>query len=212
MSLYRKYAQGEVLKTDFNLTMDNIDYYINSANLMNQEIKWLKTLLNLYSKLENPELYTESLYSEEYIRKRIAKIESERTMTEFAEQINIDKELIKVEKEIDIMRPLVLDAVEGTKVENHEKMSHFVDLLSSLEEQRNDIYGLKYKDLKSNLPKIYYMILEGVDIDTVNSCFIKMKNVLNGKITAEAAASSLMDESSVKYNLPKTIYDPIRPK
>jgi hypothetical protein len=155
-------------------------------------------------------LYTESLYSEEYIRKRIAKIESEREIQTYEQQIKVEKDLLKAEQDIDTMRPLVLDPEEGKKVEHHEKMSQYSDRYSLLEEQRNDIYGAKYKDLKTNLPKIYYMILEGVDIDTVNSCFIKMKNVLNGKITAEAAASSLMDESSVKYNLPKSIYDPIR--
>ena len=211
MSLYRKYAQGEAVKTNFNLTLSNIDEYIFMSNLMNDELRSIKTLLSLYKKRENPN----PDYSEEYINTRINSIESNVFKVfdkdEMQARIKVEQELIFLEAEMDKMRPLVFDQEEGKKPEHHEKMSSLSDRYTLVEEEKNTLYGIKYLNLKTNLPKIYYMILEGVDINTVNSCFANMKKVLSGDITTEKAADSLMDESTRKYNLPKTIYDPIRP-
>jgi hypothetical protein len=207
MSLYRKYAQGDAVKTNFNLTLANIDEYIFMSNSMNDELKLVKSLLNLYKKREN----NSPDYSQEYINTRINALESKiANMDEMQSQIKIEQELIFLDSEIDKVRPLVFDKEEGKKQEHHERMTSLTERYSVVEEEKNNIYGVKYVKLKANLPKIYYMILEGVDINTVNSCFANMKKVLSGAITSEDAADKLMDESTRKYNLPKTLYDPIR--
>ena len=211
MTLYRKHAQGQTVKGDFSLTNDNIDKYHTMAKQMDEDVRWVKTYLNLLNKRDYPELNTDSLYTPEYISRRLEKLKAQNPLTQDVEKlIKVTQELEKVEKEMAKMRPLVFDKIEGQKVEHHERMSELNDRFNELEEEINNIYALKYGDLRTHLPKIYYMILEGVDIETVNSCFIKMKFVLSGKLSTEAAASKLMDESQAKYNLPKTIYDPIR--
>ena len=211
MTLYRKHAQAAPVKGDFTLTYENVDKYHMSSQQMDEEIRWLKTIINLRKKLANPEDTADSLYTPEYIQRRLAKLEAQRPITEDIRKcIKIVEELDQIEKEMSKLRPLVFDKVEGQKVEHHERLADLHDRFTALEEEQNDIYGSKYPDLKKNLPKIYYMILEGVDIETINSCFTKMKSVLGGTITAEEAANKLMDESQKKYNLPSTLYDPIR--
>ena len=208
-----KHAQGPAEKGDFNLTKDNIDLYQTMANAMDEEIRWTKTLLNLRYKLAHPDENKDSLYTPEYISRRLEKILAQRNPTaDTDEYIKISEELDEVNRNIAIMRPIVFDQEEGKNPEHHEKMSLLTDKWNELQEARNDIYGRKYPSLKTNLPKIYYMILEGVDMGTVNSCFNKMKSVLLGSLSTEQAANKLMDESQAKYNLPKTIYDPIRNK
>jgi hypothetical protein len=212
MTLYRKHAQGPTVKGDFTLSYENIDKYHRMAQEMDEEVRWIKTLINLRFKRDHPESNKDdALFTPEYIERRLAKVEAMRPMTaEVQEHIRVNQELYLLEKELDIVRPLVFDKVHGQNPENHERMSVLNDKWNDLEEQRNIIYGRKYPELKENLPKIYYMILEGVDMDTVNSCFLKMKSVLSGTLTTEEAASRLMKESEEKYNLPKTLYDPIR--
>ncbi len=211
MTLYRKYAQGAPVKGDFSLTYENVDKYHQLSQQMDEEIRWLKTVINLRKKLANPEDTADSLYTPEYIQRRLAKLEAQRTITEDMNTcIKIAEELAQIDQQMSVLRPLVFDKVEGQKVEHHERMSDLHDRFTALEEQQNDIYGSKYPDLKKNLPKIYYMILEGVDMETIDSCFTKMKSVLSGMLTAEEAANKLMDESQKKYNLPSTLYDPIR--
>jgi hypothetical protein len=211
MTLYRKHAQGETVKGDFSLTYDNIDRYHTMAKSMDDEVRWAKTVINLRNKRDYPELNADSLYTPEYIARRLEKITLQRPITgDLEELIKSSQELDNVEREMAKMRPLVFDPEEGKKVEHHERMSELNDRFNALEEQINSMYARKYGELQLHLPKIYYMILEGVDMDTVNSCFNKMKSVLSGRLTTEEAASKLMDESQTKYNLPKTIYDPIR--
>jgi hypothetical protein len=211
MTLYRKHAQGPAIKGDFTLSYDNIEQYHRMAQQMDDEVRWTKNLINLRNKLDHPEENTDSLYTPEYLARRIAKLEAMRPITEDTkEHIRVTQELTELQKEINKTTPLVFDKVEGQNPEHHERMSELNDKWNALEEQRNNIYGRKYPELKEHLPKIYYMILEGVDMDTVNSCFNKMKSVLSGSLTSEEAANRLMKESETKYNLPKTLYDPIR--
>jgi hypothetical protein len=211
MTLYRKHAQGETVKGDFTLSVENIDMYHRMSQKMDDEVRWTKTLINLRHKRDHPESITDNLYTPEYIARRIVKLEAMRPIDDdVREHLQVSQDLTEVEKELDIVKPLVFDKVEGQKAENHERMSDLNDRWNALQEQRNDIYSRKYGQLRDHLPKIYYMILEGVDMDTVNSCFNKMKSVLTGSLSAEDAANRLMTESETKYNLPKTIYDPIR--
>ncbi len=213
MSLYRRHAQGTPVKGDFTLTVDNIDQYLQYALDMNEEIVWLNHLADLHYKLAHLDTLDDELYTEEYLRRRLATLENKRDMSDDLKHIqDIKARLAEVQKEISIMRPLVFDKEEGKKTEHHVKMSELDDRRKLLEEEINDFYGQKYPNLRQNLPKVYYMIIDGCDIGTVRSCFTQMKQVLLGKKTSEQAAGALMDESSSKYNLPSTIWDPIRIK
>ena len=72
------------------------------------------------------------------------------------------------------------------------------------------IFRDKYSELCNDLPKIFYMILDGGDINTVKSCFSQMRMVLSGKVSVDAATENLMKESSKRYNLPSGFWDPLK--
>lgn len=213
MSLYRRHAQGDVIKGEFSLTAENIDQYLDYAIKMNREQTWLTHVNNLKYKLAHLEEVDDELYTEDYLKRRLAKVmaEKETETTSDDEELYAIKERLYINnKEIDKVRPLVFDKIEGTKEENHARMSDLNDEHNMLEEQINQFYGKKYPELKEHLPKVYYMIIDGVDIDMVISCFKQMKEVLLNNLTSEQAVNTLMDESTACYNLPATIYDPIR--
>lgn len=216
MSLYRRYAQGAPEKvSDFTLTQDNIDQYLKYALDMNDDINWLNHMSDLQYKLEHVDELDDELYTREYIERRIETVRAKRngTDTESLEEMKkIKADLFFVNKEIDKVRPLVFDKVEGQKGEHHIRMSELDDRRKELEDQVDEFYGQRYSNLKKNMKKIYYIIIDGVDINTVQSCFMQMKQVLLNNKTPEEATNELMDESTSKYNLPSTIWDPIRSK
>lgn len=211
-----RHAQGEAVKGEFDLTRDNIDEYLEYSVQMDKQIRRLNVINDLRHKLEHMDELDDELYTEEYLKRRLEKVTAEmggctpEEEASMAEIRGLKADLAAVNKEIDVVRPLVFDKVEGTKAENHERMSDLDDERKRLEEEINDYYGKKFPKLKENLPKIYYMILDGVDMDTVVSCFRKMKMVLMDQLGTDEAAGELMDESTTKYNLPSGLYDPIR--
>lgn len=216
MSLYRRYAQGAPEKvSDFTLTEDNIDQYLKYALDMNDDINWLNHMSDLQYKLEHVNELDDELYTREYIERRIEKVRAKRSDADadsLEEMKKIKGDLFHVNKEIDKVRPLVFDKVEGQKEEHHVRMSELDDRRKELEDQVDEFYGQRYPNLKKNMKKIYYIIVDGVDINTVQSCFMQMKQVLLNNKTPEEATNELMDESTSKYNLPSTIWDPIRSK
>ena len=206
-------AQGPVVKGDFNLTGDNIDEYHQYAIDLDANVRWINSMISLQYKLDHIDEIDDDFYTEEYLKDRLEKLKTKGTFDETAEKVfKVKAELHDVNKEIDKVRPLVFDEVEGTKPENHERMSNLDDRRKELEEQLCQVYADKYPLLKQNLSKIFYMIVEGCDIDTVRSCFRNMRMVLVEGMSTEEAANNLMKESEYKYNLPKGIYDPIRKK
>ena len=212
-TLYKTHAQGDVVKTDFTLDAHNIDEYTSYAINMQSDIKWLGNIINLQHKLKHLDEVDDELYTKEYLMRRLEKVKSERNMTKEIDTLfKIKEELYYVNKDIDVVRPLVFHPEEGKKEEHHQRLSSLDEKRVALEEQINSFYGERYPNLKKNLPKVYYMIIDGCDIETVVSCFHKMKMVLTNQLTSEQAANSLMNESSTKYNLPQTIWDPIRKK
>jgi len=217
MSLYRRYAQGAPEKvSDFTLTAANIDQYLKYAMDMNDNINWLNHMSDLQYKLDHVDELNDELYTKEYLERRIAKVRAQRAtaadIDSLEEMKKIKAELVSVNKEIDKVRPLVFDKIEGQKEEHHLRMSELDDRRKELEDQVDAFYAQRYPDLKMNMKKIYYMIIDGVDINTVQSCFIQMKQVLLNSKTPEEATNELMDETTEKYNLPKNIWDPIRSK
>ena len=211
MSLYVKHAQGAVEKTDFELSANNIDEYLKYAVDMDEEVRCVNAHIDLQYKLEHVNEMDDDLYTEEYLIARLDKLRKRRPIDELAQKVIDTKESLNaVNREIDVVKPLVFDAVEGTKPENHERMSLLDDKRKELEEAIAEIYAEKYPHLKEHMKKIFYMIVEGVNMDTVKSCFRQMRLVLVQGISTEEAASVLMSESEAQYNLPKGIYDPIR--
>lgn len=211
-NLYRRYGQGEPVKSDeFTLTSENIDQYLNFAVQMNEEINWIHHMIDVKYKLEHLDEVDDELYTEEYLNRRLAKIMGKHEMTPELEHLRtIKKALMEVNRELDVVRPLVFDKEEGKKEENHIRMNDLNDRMKETEDKIDAFYEDRYPKLKKHLRKIYYMIIDGVDMNTVKSCFIQMKHVLNKEKSAEQAANTLMDESQARYNLPSTIWDPIR--
>lgn len=213
MSLYSRYAQGDVTKTKFKLTSQNITEYRDQANEMNDELRWIKTLLSVRDKLNDPEKQDDILYTPEYLRRRLDKLEKMRTIDETTSKyIEIKAALDKTNDEISIVFPKAIDKDEGNNPEIQNRMSELNDKRKELENDLDSVFGQKYEKLKKNMPKVYYMILESVDMNMVNSCFNKMISVLAQNLSPDEAANQLMDESISRYKLPKTMYDPIRTK
>lgn len=211
-NLYRRYGQGEPVKTDdFSLTKDNIDQYLDYAVQMNEEVNWIHHMIDVKYKLDHLDEVDDELYTEEYLQRRLEKIMNKRQMTPELEQLrDIKKELMEVNRELEKVRPLVFDKIEGQKEENHVRMSDLNDKMKETEDKVDEFYQGRYPKLRTNLRKIYYMVIDGVDMNTVKSCFNQMKQVLNKEKSSEQAASELMDESQERYNLPANIWDPIR--
>ena len=211
-----RHAQGDPKKGDFTLTADNIDRYLDYALTMDRQVRWFNNVDDLNHKLKHPEEVRDELYTPEYIKRRLEKLDAEAdgTADETAESrdklFSIKTALRDVNAQISVVRPLVFDLELGKNPEHHERMSLLDDERKSLEDQIDLFYRERFPKLYAHLPKIYYMIVEGVDISTVVSCFRQMKDVLQNKKSVESAASTLMDESVTKYNLPAGIWDPIK--
>jgi hypothetical protein len=145
------------------------------------------------------------------------KIMNQRPLTARDEQyILLKKRLEEVYNEIKPLLPLCLDEKTDPDVlqRSSARMSELDQLRENLEDQLDNLYGgtgAPYQDLCKNLPKIYYMLLEGVDIETLNSCFSKLKMVLEDRLSTDTAASHLMDETEQRYNMPG-VFDPLRSK
>lgn len=217
MTLYMKNAQGPVVKGDFNLTEDNIDEYEKYAVNLDSDLRWVNSYTDVLYKLEHITELNDTLYTETYLQGRLHKLKTLRTTSLETDTIALKliaakAELSCINKEIDIVRPLVFHPEEGKKQEHHERMSDLDDRRKQGETAISDICAEKYPLLKKNLLKIFYMIVEGCEIATVKSCFRQMKLVLVHGLSTEDASAVLMQESVDRYNLPKGIWDPIRTK
>jgi len=213
-SLYQRYAQGAPVKGNFKLSTDNIDQYHHDSLQLNQEVRRVNAICDLKYKLSHMDEVDDELYTKEYLERRLSKLTAEvGSASADAEQeiYDIKEQMFNLKKELDKVRPLVFDKVEGQKPENHERMSQLDDQRKSLEDQLDSYYGRRYPALKEHLPKVYYMIVDGVDIDMITGCFKQMTAVLREEKSSDDAVGELMDESTAKYNLPVGIWDPIRP-
>jgi hypothetical protein len=208
-----KHAQGPVVKGDFNLTGDNIDEYERYAVNLDADLRWINSYIDIKYKLDHISELNDELYTESYLTGRLNKLKAQRDISrdEMVQKLVAAKaELSSINKEIDIVRPLVFHPEEGKKPEHHERMSDLDDRRKQTEDLIAEICADKYPLLKKNLLKIFYMIVEGCEIDTVRSCFRQMKLVLVHGLSTEEASAVLMQESIDRYNLPKGIWDPIK--
>lgn len=212
MSLYQRYANGAVKSSDsgFKLDSENIGYYLSLCDKLDNEIRTLKSYIDIQTRLDNPSLQ-DYLYTPEYLNTRMTKLKSQITIdNDLQSYIESKKELDAVNEELKVVFPKVMDKTLGRDPEIQQRMSYLNDRRKQLEDKQVSIISAKYADLRNNLPKIFFMILEGVDMDTVHKCFNTMANVLMNRISAEEGAEGIMKFSEQKYNLPPSIYDPIR--
>lgn len=212
MSIYKRYGQAPI-EMSTPLTLENLDRYLDYAVQMDTEVSVLNSIANLEMKLDVADSSDDVLYTREYLESRIQKLksrmdkDSEETRNKIAE---VKTKLAKVNAEISQLRPIVFDKELGKNVEHHIRMSELDDERLELEDAYVQIFRDKYKDLCTDLPKIFYMILDGGDINTVKSCFSQMRMVLSGKVSVDKATEQLMNESSKRYNLPAGFWDPLK--
>lgn len=211
MSIYHRYAQGAVDRnTNFVLNEDNIHEYINMCENLNRELSWVKSMISLQNRIDNPSADDELLYTPEFIQKRLTSLQSKYDWDDTSrEYLRIEKQLDKVNQEISIVFPQVMSEATAT-AELNQRMEELNEQRITLEDECINIYATKYSALKDNLPKIFYMIMEGVDFETVRTCFAKFKMVISGRVTAQKATEQLMTNSIRKYNLPNNIYDHLK--
>jgi len=213
MSLYQRYAQGDAKKNGtFKLTKDNIGFYRDQSDKMDEELRRLKSYIEIKDKLDNPEKQ-DYLYTPDYLNRRMTKLQTQLVIDEKSKlYMNIKSELDGVNAEIKIVFPQVMDKETGKNPEIHEKMSDLNDKRKELEDDMVNAFADKYRDLHDNLSKIFFMILEGVDMETVQRCFRNMTAILSEQMSVDEGAEDMMSFSETKYNLPSTMYDPIRGK
>uniref|UniRef100_A0A6C0J7S8 Uncharacterized protein n=1 Tax=viral metagenome TaxID=1070528 RepID=A0A6C0J7S8_9ZZZZ len=212
MSFYKRYTSEKVTKTDFTLDKNNISFYREQCNDMDNVMRWTKSYLEIKSKLDNID-EQDYLFTPEYLKRRMDKLNKQHDLDDnILAYIDIKKQLDTVNLEIQCIFPTVMDKELGKNPKVHEEMSELNDKRKALEDNMIEVYTLRYPDLRKNLRDIFFMILDGVDMETVNKCFDNMISVLGNKMTTDEAANDLMDHSQTKYNLPETLYDPLRAK
>jgi hypothetical protein len=209
-SIYKRYASGEVVKLkDFDLTMENVHQYHKMCAAFHEEITRNKRWCELKYKLLHPEEHDQSLYTPEYIKRRIEKLESERLLDETSEKhLRIFQDMMTTKKSTDVIRPLVFDLEKGKDVSLHEQMSNLNDRRKELEDEMVELYKARYPLLCRNVSKIFYLILESCDISVVDRCFRGIVDVLKGE-SSETACKNMSREFQNKYGLPKGYYDPL---
>jgi hypothetical protein len=210
---------------DFKLDIDNIDTYLDMSVQMHEEIKWINRIANLENKLdafsktleadEESDVaeivvtipVTDDLYTEEYVTRRLSKLKSEHEWTEsHAALLVVVKESNRIKEEIKVVFPLAMEGKEGYS----KKMGDLHEARLEVEARLVNMYQARYLDLCRNMPKIYDVIYQGGDINTVRRCFVEMKSVMKGQQTSEQATSRLMKNASAQYGMPSSVWDPIR--
>lgn len=205
-----RHVAGDVVDTGFRFTQDSFEEYYQDSMKMSDDVRWVKNIVDIQYKLQHPETLDETLYTIEYLETRLKKIQQQKSTTVILDKvIQLTEQLSEVNNGIDEMKPIVFDPVEGTKPENHEKMSCLDDKRKELEDAIADTYASLYPNLYKHLPKVFGLIMECVDVDTLKSCFRQMRLVFSDQRSHDEGFNTLMEESSEKYNLPSGFWDPI---
>ena len=215
MSYYHRNAMGDAKTRDgFALTADNIDEFTTLCMRMYEEINLVNSILSLEEKQRNPDP-NDFLYTPEFIGARIAKlleryhdtIKRSDTGSEHYLVLyrKLNTELNQVNSDITVALPVALS--EAATQADSDRMEKLNNQRIALEDQIVAVLSTEFQEVKECLPKIYYMIIEGVDRTTLETCFMQMKRVLTGQTSAEDAMGALMDQSIKRYNLPSGVYD-----
>jgi hypothetical protein len=209
MSIYHRYGKGPFTPSPVKLTLENLNYYYALASKMDAELKWIDSLNGIKQKLK---LNTPD-YPKEYLEARLKKVQSDPVGENLSEDIiQLKGQLNVISFEMKQQLPIVMDKEAGKNPDEHRKMSELDDRRKEVEDELHEVYKKTYPELFQVLPKIFYLIIDGCDINTVKSCFGQLQKVLTGQITAKSATDNLMAESSEKYNLPKGFWDPMLQK
>ena len=208
MSIYHRYGKGPFEPSPVKLTLENMEEYYTEAVNMDVELKWMDSLNGLKQRITSTE--TNPLFPREYLLARLEKVQSDPLSTKIPEaMVNLKGELIFINAAMKQQLAIVLDKELGKNPVEHQKMSELDDRRKKVEDELHDWYKFTFAKLYHVLPKIFYLIIDGCDVETVKSCFGQLKKVLTGQITAKSATDNLMTESSEKYNLPKGFLDPM---
>jgi hypothetical protein len=215
MSIYQRLGQGPFTPSKKKITAANVDQYYTMAANMDAEIKWVDSYVSLVEKLkpgaevvEGAEGAKEAAYSPEYVQARLAKLKTDPIAgSKNADLIDVKTRLKEVVSSMKAQLPIVMDKTLGSDVAEHQKMSDMDDERKRLEDALVEGYRKRYPLLHEVLPKVFYLLVDGCDMATVQSCFTQLKKVLTGEITSQNATSTLMNESTERYNLPKGFWD-----
>jgi hypothetical protein len=204
MSIYQRCGQGPFTPSGVKIDGRNVDEYYAYAVRMDAEIKWVESYLNLSQKLKTGS----SEYSVEYLEARMAKLKGDQCGPSVCQEaLDLKSELNGTNAALLAQLPIVMDKITGQNPDEHRKMSALDDRRKELEDGLIAYYREQYPLLHEVLPKIFFLIIDGCDMTTVQSCFTQLKKVLLGEITSKNATSNLMTESTEKYNLPAGFWD-----
>ena len=205
MSIYQRLGQGPFTPSKKKITAANVDQYYTMAANMDAEIKWVDSYVSLVEKLKPG---ADMEYSPEYVQARLAKLNADPIAgSKNADLIDVKTRLKEVVLAMKAQLPIVMDKTLGSDVAEHQKMSDMDDERKRLEDAYVEGYRKRYPLLHEVLPKVFFLIVDGCDMATVQSCFTQLKKVLTGEITSQNATSTLMNESTERYNLPKGFWD-----
>ena len=196
----------------FALTADNIDEYTALCMRMFEELNLVNSILSLEEKERKPD-QNDFLYTPEFIAARKAKLTARFEATTGAASSShylvnyrtLNTQLNEVNAHIAVALPAALSE-QATQADS-DRMEELNNKRVALEDQIVEVLSTEFREVKECLPKIYYMIIEGVDRTTLETCFLQMKRVLSGQTSADDAMGALMKQSIKRYNLPAGVYD-----
>lgn len=212
MSFYHRNAMGDATTSaGFTLDADNIDTYRDLSLRMHKELAMVKSMVSLEARQAKPDP-DDALYTPEFIASRLSKLQRNwpKDKPYLDEYKALYLQLCRTNAEIDVVFPQAM--AESATQEISQKMEELNDRRIELEDKITTVLSDEFSVLKESLPKIYFMILEGVDISTMEMCFKQMKMVLSGSVSADNAVQHMMQTSIRKYNLPENIYDHMKKK
>lgn len=209
MSIYHRYAQGKA-KTNNAFVLDdtNIDRFQRLCEGMHTDLSWIKSMISLEKRQQRGD-YDDALYTQEFVESRLRKLRAKRQLTQHLERYKVLRlEQEEVNERVDVVFPQAMN--ENSTPEIHQEMESLNDRRIACEDAMVELLKEPYGELFENLPKLFFMILEGVDIETVNMCFTQMKRVLTGAAAPQQAMNTMMNTTIKKYNLPSNIYDHLK--
>ena len=189
-----------------NCILKKVNEYVDKKRAL---VLKRKRLAEYNSSSEDPEKIAQ-------LEKNIIELDTEidqdtPALTAYPELVHFREEYMRLEDEISIMRPIVMDVVRGNNIEVQQKFEKLCMDQQAAEQGYNDQAYKICPGLYLLSKPIYDMIIRGTSMVTLMNVLRTFGRMQNGEMTDAEAQNYGMDFSEQHYNLPKGFFDPVRP-